>query len=438
MICEFEIIYWNFCFIDNRILNVYSVQYISGMTSLCVTCKGKGLCQRPSCPVLERFKAISNIPKLSDNIFGASPPSVFVGRYGYPEVSAGPLVPPEVTENEAALYDDPGSWNNLSIGDIIGLRSSLVRSNLHFNVKDAAVPDLMLQKAQELTLSELPVDTEVWFRKSPRTDMHFEGVLAPMGPSGEVTKLNIVRNPAVPRQVDKIVYDTDVKASEAAGELYNSNISTDHITRLLSMGLLGKQRKLVPTRWSITATDDTVGKMLVDEILHFPELNEILVYSGRLHGNHFEILLFPGAYAFELIEIWLPRTVWSGDTTTVEADGEDFKGKKGYSILGGGYYAARLPVLEHLSQKRRSAGVFAIREVTTDYWAPLGVWVVREAARNAICSVPLRFDSIEEALMDMSSRLITRISLWRLESQLLDRRIKQRTLMDFASNFEKC
>ncbi len=401
------------------------------MTSLCVSCKGKGHCGRPACPILEKFKPLGTTQKLSDNIFGSSPPSIFVGRYGYPQVSAGPLVPPDVIGEEAGTYDAPATWNNLDIGEIVGLRSSLVRSNMHFNVKDASSPDAMLQKTQELALSETPVDTEVWFRKAPHMDLRFDGVLSPMGPAGEVTKLDIAQNPAVPRHVDRAVGDSDVAAADAIREMYSADVSTDHINRLLSIGLLGKKRKIVPTRWSITATDDMVGKMLAKDIRYYPEIGEIQVYSGGLHGNHFEILVIPGPPAFELIEIWMPRAVWSGGTTTVEADWEDHNGKKGYSNLGGGYYAARLPVLEHLHYLRRSGSVFAIREITPDYWAPLGVWVVREAARYAMSMLPLKFDSIDDALGDMSTRLNTRRDEWYHKSSLLDKRLNQRTLLDF-------
>ncbi|MCD4810485.1 MAG: hypothetical protein K8R17_11395, partial [Methanosarcinales archaeon] len=84
-----------------------------------------------------------------------------------------------------------------------------------------------------------------------------------------------------------------------------------------------------------------------------------------------------------------------------------------------------------LHRMRRSANVFAIREITPDYWAPLGVWVVREAAREAVSSVPVRFDSVNDALNDMSLRINTVSKMWRPESKLLDRKMKQKRLMDF-------
>jgi len=49
------------------------------------------------------------------------------------------------------------------------------------------------------------------------------------------------------------------KSVTALNELYKSNVEIDHLQKLLSVGTLGlkTQRKMVPTRWSITATDDT-------------------------------------------------------------------------------------------------------------------------------------------------------------------------------------
>ncbi|RLG99545.1 hypothetical protein DRO38_07600, partial [Candidatus Bathyarchaeota archaeon] len=52
----------------------------------CITCKGKGLCGRPNCPILERLRAFEAMSSIKDSLFGESPPSVFVGRMGYPVV----------------------------------------------------------------------------------------------------------------------------------------------------------------------------------------------------------------------------------------------------------------------------------------------------------------------------------------------------------------
>jgi len=385
------------------------------------------------CPILEKFKSFESISSTisnSDSIFGASPPAVFVGRYGYPRVSAGPMIPPFVSESDAPQLEDPKQWLTMGIQDIISTRSRLVRASTDVNVRDLK-DDPILLKTQELALSKKAVDTEAWFSKPLQMNLRFDDVLTPMGPSGTVEKLDIAENPKVPKKVDYLVYDTDALAKDAVSELYSSRIPTGHITRLLSIGLLGKDRCLVPTRWSITAVDDMAGKELVGNIRDYPQIGEITLFSGRSFGNHFEVLFLPRSFSFELIEIWLPKAVWSGDQTWIGADREGAGGKKQYSSLGGGYYAARIGALEHLHSVRRQASIFMVREVRPDYWAPLGVWVVREAVRQALKNPPQTFDSIDSAVADMSTRLRTPSADWMAEGKLLADIRFQRTLDAF-------
>ena len=400
------------------------------MMDRCVICKGKGLCGRPRCPILERFKAVETIP-VSDNLFGASPPSVFVGSKGYPDIFAGPLVPPNVGDSEARQYDDPKELLKMGIDEVIGLRSRLVRSYTRIDVKDAKAPkNTFLLTSQELAMAETPVDTEVWFTKPVDTNVAFDGTLMPMGPAGEIKSITLTENPKVPGKVDYLVSDTDVLAADSIRELHRHDISQHHITRIFSIGLLGRERRLVPTRWSITAIDDMVGKMLLDDIRDYPEIREIALFTSEKFGNHFEILLIPRCFSFELIEIWHPNSVWS-EKLWIGSDREGYGGKKGYSSLAGGYYAARTAAVEYLHAIRRQASVFIVREILPDYWAPLGVWVIREAVRDALTGRGMRFDSVGGALSKMQTRIRTPHDKWQGEMQLLDECRFQRTLTEF-------
>jgi hypothetical protein len=342
------------------------------------------------------------------------------------------MIPPQLGGDEASLLEDPKALLKMGIQDIISSRSRLVRANTSVNVKNARNTDNpLIEKSQELALSKRPVDTEAWFNKPLRNNLKFDNVLTPMGPSGELKNFDITENPKVPRKVDSLVYDTDALAKDAISELWDSNIPAEHITRLLSIGLLGQERRLVPTRWSITAVDDQVGKELLTKIRDYPQVSDINLFSGEAFGNHFEIMLMPRSFTFELIEVWMPQAVWSGHTAWIESDSEGFGGKKGYSNLAGGYYAARLAVLEHLNSIRRQASVFMVREIRPEYWAPLGVWVVREAARKALEAQPKVFGSVEEALTDMSSRLHTHSGKWMGKAKMLANNRVQRTLDSF-------
>lgn len=415
------------------------------MSKLCHVCKGKGLCGRPICPIVLRFKNIFNTTQnlnKTTSVFGASPPAVFVGSHMYPKLSAGPLIPPaldfpdlKIGPSSQKLTDkintfpefleDSRMWHDLSIEDIIAIRSLMVRAKSTFTVSDAKTNNTLLTKSQELALSSKPVDTEAWFKKPLISDLDFDGTLAPMGPSGFIKDFKISENPKVPKKVDYIVYDTDASASDSILELSKGRVSNEQISRLMSIGLLGKDRKLVPTRWSITAVDDIQGKSLISEIKDYPHIRDITVFSGGLFGNHFEIMLVPGSFSFEMIEIWMPKAVWSGEKTIIAQDHEDFYGKKSYSSLTGGYYAGRLPILEYMKKIKRQACVFAVREIRPEYYAPLGVWVVREAARFALSQIKKTYLTQEHALSDMQKRIITPRSEWEAAAKLLHNRAVQ-------------
>jgi hypothetical protein len=317
----------------------------------------------------------------------------------------------------------------MDIGDIIAARSALVRSQAKVAIKQAEAPGKLLETCQQIALSAEPVGTEVSFFRPPRGRLQFDGVLSPSGPSGEMKSIEITTNPIIPRRVDQMVEDRDAAAAEAAAELYSSGIGTEHISRLLSLGLLGRRRKLVPTRWSITASDDMIGKALKDNVLDQPFISDYQLFAAEDMGNHFEILLMPRSFSFELVEIWMSGSVWAPEGF-IGGDREDARPKKEYSSLAGGYYAARLAVLEHLAARGRAAAALAVREISEAYWAPLGVWVVREVARAAMCSPPLRFGTLGEALVEMEGRLKTPAGEWRSSSKITAGPV-QRSLADF-------
>ncbi len=391
----------------------------------CISCKGRWLCGRPVCPILRRLEETAALPRIGKSLEGMSPPEVFVGRHGYPLVRAGPMLP--AGGNSDALAEPPNL--SMDIGEIIAARSAMVRSESKIMVKEAETPGRLLEAIQQIALSSSPVGTEVTFCRPPQGRLQFDGVLSPSGPSGEMLGMQITTNPLIPRKVDQMVEDRDAGAVAAVGELYAGGIGTDHISRMLSLGLLGKKRKLVPTRWSITASDDMIGKLLKETLMDCSQVKDYYLFSGEELGNHFEILLLPQPFSFELVEIWMARSVWAKEGF-IGADREDARPRKAYSSLAGGYYAARLAVLEHLAQLGRQAGVLAVREISESYWAPLGVWVVREVARAAMHSSPVRFASQTEALAEMERRIRTPPGEWRKEAELLAAPV-QRSLLEF-------
>ena len=359
------------------------------------------------------------IGKIGSNFFGATPPSAFVGRIGYPNIFAGPLISPLI--DDPKIFDTPKSWLVLKQEDIIEIRSNLVRSNFKLKVTDAMDPTRLLLETQELAMSELPVDVEVKFIKSPKMELNFDKITAPMGPSGIISDIEILDSPKVPKKIDSLVYDVDIKASEAAIELYRQGVSPYQISRLLSIGLLGRKRLIVPTRWSITAVDTIIGNAMLKRIKTYPEIDEFNLFISEGFGNHFEIILLPNRYSFGWTELWITEKgkVEIGDLY------ENYNGKS--SSMDGGYFAARFSTLEYLDNIKKQASIYIIREVQPAYDIPLGSWVIRELVRDAFRRDSLKFESLAEALKSVA----TRINIARINTIFLNKHLFQRTIPDF-------
>jgi hypothetical protein len=341
-------------------------------------------------------------------------PSLFIGSYGYPEFSGGPL-----------LIDDPDNpplWlsEGRSIDDIVGIRARTIRGKGSIR--------RYTDNLQEIALSDRPIEVDVAFERPVTFDLTFDGTIAPVGLSGAVKQLEVTGNAHIDRIVDRVTSDTDMSATEACAALSVSDIDVYHITRLFSAGLLGRKRTFVPTRWAITAVDDTVSTRLKKEIAGYPPLEEIRLFSGEIFGNRIVCILVPGDWKYEMIEIWNRHTLWGGDEDVIVQDREGMV-KQGYSPISGAYYSARLAACEYLSSVRRCARVILIRIVSNEYWAPLGTWVVREAARRAMANPARNCPSLDAAVKEAVSLLGS--GRWVQYSTLIKELKTQKTLYQF-------
>ncbi|NJE07345.1 hypothetical protein E3E31_02110 [Thermococcus sp. M39] len=404
-------------------------------SKLCALCKGrKLLCGRPTCPILERFRVVKSVERIVNRreIFGSSPPSIFVGEFGYPKVRIGPLVPP--IEGNTSYLDNPLKWENKTINDILKYRSLLVMGETKANVK-VSKSQRILSEIQELAMSIRPVDSEILLKRKPILKVLPNEFAPPIGPKAELLDFELTENPRIPRKTDYVVSD-ELKAEEAIMRLYTWGFDEYYIIRLLSAGLLGISKKLVPTRWSITAVQDTIGNHLRKEILKYDTINEFELYFYEFLGNRYAVLLMPESYAFELLEVWLKGSLFGSEEPQVIHDYEDWRGIKGYAEeTTGAYYAARLSILEFLRNRERQARILVFREVTPKYYAPVGVWQIRLGVKKALENLVGRFSTLQEALNEIRKLLEHPLEKYLEKSWLLKMRKKQMTLDEFLKNF---
>ncbi len=376
----------------------------------CIYCKGRLLCGLPRCPLFEQIKVKGTV-ELTDHFFGPSP-SVFVGWRNYPRVYAGPLSL-NFEPDDSALYDNPKQWYGYDFPQIVDMRSSLIRSKEKVNVNTP------LEDVQLLALAKTPPDIEVTFKKKPTFSVVFSAIAQPMGPSGVIKELKVIDNISPEKSVESVTTD-EVNAQDAVFTLYSSGVDVYSVSRLMSAGLLGLRKKMVPTRWSITTVDNILGNVLIEKIKELPVLNEYVVFSNEYLGNRYEVLFIPQRWEYEQLEAWVPNTFWTFGMTETRIIGEHetYTGRSDYAIReGGGYYAVRLAVLERLQNLRRQGAVLVFRETTPAYFLCVGVWECRENVRNA--REVGRFSSLEEALESISTRLSIPVEKWKEKSVIL-------------------
>ncbi|TQS84893.1 hypothetical protein A3207_00230 [Candidatus Methanomassiliicoccus intestinalis] len=404
--------------------------------SPCAICKGsKNLCGKDRCPLMIKFYSRAKTKNLinSLDIEGMSPPSIFVGRYGYPKVDIGPLVPPMM--GDTSIMDTPELWVGKSIEEFVDFRFSLIRGKHRIDAVDFHKAGKIIDQTRDLALSENPLEVEAAFQKRPVGRLVLDDEVQPFGPSARLKTLD-VGNTRYEQHVEKAFYDTDLKATEAVRSLYSDGVLVSKIQKAFSVGAFGidKNRKFVPTRWSITAVDDILGKSLLSTTKYNPVIEDWRVYDWYQLDNRWSILLMPVSWRYELIEAWFPNTVWNplGRDVEIISSYEFYNGRKKYAEIGGCYYAARFAVNELLQSEGRQAGAVIFREAHPGYIMPVGVWNVRENVRAALKTDPHRFETLNDALNHVGSKMSIPVNQWIANSGILKDMFTQRRLDDYV------
>jgi len=404
-------------------------------TSVCALCRGtKFLCGKARCPVIVRFHSKVKMKPFVNSLRleGASPPSVFIGRIGYPKVAIGPMIPPVM--GDTSEIDTPERWLDKTLDDIVDFRSQLVRGKFTVNITNVESTNRVVEYTRELALSKNAVFADALFEKKPYGKIAFYDEVQPHGPSAPLKSLDIT-NPKYEQHIEKAYYDTDLKAKDAIFDIYKNGVFVSKIQRAFSVGAFGlkKNRRFVPTRWSITAVDSTLGAELIEKTKTYPFINEVRAYFLNQFDNRWIILMTPSEWQYELIEAWYPNTTWNqyGTAISIFNSYEFYDGRTTYAEIGGCYYAARLAVNELLNKERRQAGVVILREAHPGYIMPIGVWNVRESVRSALSHPYQKFNTINESLIYVSEIMDIPVQRWIRNSAVLKNQLYQRRLEDF-------
>lgn len=357
---------------------------------------------------------------VDENLDGSSPPSVFIGSWNYPKVLVGPMLTP--TEGDTSLLDTPESWipKGFKQDDIIRFRLGLVRGKQQIGIKE--LENRLIGKLQEISLADNSVESEAKFKYKPK-GITFNEEHQPFGPSASLERFDI-GNVKWEHHLQKVYYDTDLKAREAISNLYDRGVLFSQMQKAFSTGTMGigKNRRLVPTRWSITAVDTSLANHLYDQVKYYDAIENYQVYEFSSLNNYYAVILTPTPWQYEWIEAFIHVM---GQEEMIFADQEWTKGKTEYSSVGGCYYSCKFAVLEGLERMKKQAGAIVLREAYEGY-VPLGVFNVRENIRSAMKQTPKEFESYRNVLNYVSTKLKLPISRFIGQGVLMKEMLKSR------------
>src|SRR3989440_6590538 len=420
------------------------------------------------CPMCERVRRLSGERKCAihvkadslaahhsefdlKSIAGSSPPGVFVGRFGYPNVSVGPMVPSISGDTE--ILDTPEWRMGKGFDEIVDFRYSLLRGYEKAKVSDVQNGGRLIESLQDVAMMTKPVDTELILARAPRKMLDLREDSQPFGPIAPLTAFR-AGNSSVDNRIEKAFYDSDLAADDAVLQLYRNGVLVTRIQRAFSLGMFGenKRRKLVPTRWSITAVDSNLSLRLMARVRRHPLIDEYRVYKYTYLDNTYVGILTPESWRFEWIEAWFEPELLAtsfpdvnmatdvensnyvspdGHRPVMLGDSEGFRNRKTYAKPGGCYYSARLAVSEYLDAIGRQAGAIMLREIHPGYIMPVGVWNVRESLRALFKTRFEQFDSMDGALNYASRIFEIPKRGWIENSALLQKAYFQRKISEY-------
>jgi len=347
-----------------------------------------------------------------------SKPFNLVYESNYPSLIIGPGIYNNIND---AKSNNPKDWITQKTTNIEQNRIKQVFAYKNYSKNQAKTPNKDILEIQHLIKSEKETELEINILNKK---INISDKISGINNKGMIlNKIKIVDNIKVSKPIDKITNDTQLKSKDAIIEFYDKTKDPYKIEQLLSMGLLGlkKDRIFVPTRWSITCIDDTLGKNIFPKIENNPIIDKFKMHKLEFYDNTFYVIFMPYSWGFEMVEY--------KNQELISIDFEINKPKKEYAYqVTGAYYAARLMVLDYLEKIQKCARVIVLRDIKPTYNSK-GVWVIREAVKEALKKEEKLFDDLNDLIKFINLDL--KLS-WILKKSEILKQIKfQKRLFDF-------
>ncbi len=356
-----------------------------------------------------------NEPEYSRHTRVFSPPGIFVEAAKYPTLWTGVLASTEPSEH-LSIHDYPGSWRGLGLETILMMREQLYRFVLPLDAR-MNEPNPALEVIQSIALSVSPVALSVEVDSLPPRNLQVMGTQLPCSPLVPIRDIELISEPEISRVAQKVT-DEDIPASESIWKLIDYDYSLDQVSRLMAVGLLGRERsrRLVPTRAAYKAVLDTYINRAIIELTDKKDCTTSTLQATKILGDTFTVLVQPGEPQVDYIRIEQfhgnQRKFYSFDDKKIHD-----------SNVKASIYAdqARFSVYRHLIQNSTRAHVTVFHLNSTPRSNALGPWLARAGVEDALQSSSVELEDTGNVLRVLESVLKPRLNIWADETPLLDR-----------------
>jgi len=376
---------------------------------------------------------------MSNSYYSGKLNNVFVSSSTYPKVNLSLLLKDDPNQRS---FQSPNLYRKslLKIPNIIYERKKLINSYFKSGIYERSSK---IDDVHFMTMASKPVDVEIDYKKSITSNTLVydkQNIDLPVPKYNPMNSFKITGNASLIKPVEKIYYDKDITAMDAYSTLYNK-LDIYRMIDMFSVGVFGKKlnKKIVPTKWSITANDDITSTKFLNNIRDYRQISSYEIYYSNYLGNHYVTLLFPREWSYELFEFGVDGVIKSpfdsgkissrllerfkgvkssydkmaklSSTKTNDSkyllnnystDYESYYGRKNYAVnCAGGYYAARYSLSRFLNDRKKQASALVLRFVDKTYNTPMGVWVCREASNFSMSKCIGFFDDFDKAMSNL-------------------------------------
>ena len=343
-----------------------------------------------------------------------SPPGIAIEAVKYPFLMAGILASTEPSEY-LSIFDHPESWTGLDREAILSMRRQLYRFMVPIDAR-AMAPASLVEALQTIALSVSPVAIEIELSNLPPRDLYTLGGQLPTSTPVEISSLEILSNPEISR-VAKRITELDVPASETIWKLLDYDYSLDQVTRLMSVGLLGRldSRRFVPSRGAYKAVIDAYVSRCLMELSDKPISSSYRIGMSEIFGENFTVFIQPGTPKVDYFKIERTQQGFSRDASLESVKNVTLDSKT--SVFAD---HARFSAYQNLVSQDEYSSVTVFHYARTNKNSILGPWIVRAGVAAALESDQVHLDTKETAITVLDSLLVPDISVWTKEESLLD------------------